>query len=242
MTLLEQIHSPADLKRIPAARLPEVAQEIRSAIIEQVSRSGGHLAPNLGVVELTIALHYVFDFAHDRLLFDVGHQCYPHKLLTGRLGMLGGLRTRAGMAGFPEPNESPYDLFRVGHAGTAISTGVGMARADTLQREAYDPQANPEGRRVVAVVGDASIVNGVAMEGLNNAGTLGRQFLVVLNDNGMSIAKPQGALARYFDRVRLSHLYADFKKQAKQALDRIPGGGLIEEAYHRWGEASFDWR
>ncbi len=241
MTLLEQIHSPADLRRIPAARLPEVAQEIRTAIIEQVSRSGGHLAPNLGVVELTIALHYVFDFAHDRLLLDVGHQCYPHKLLTGRLGMLAGVRTREGMAGFPEPNESPFDLFRVGHAGTAISTGVGMARADSLRRESYDPQTNPNGRRVVAVVGDASIVNGVAMEGLNNAGTLGRQFLVVLNDNGMSIAKPQGALARYFDRVRLSHIYGDFKKQAKHALDKIPGGGLIEEAYHRWSEATKAW-
>ncbi|RMD65602.1 MAG: 1-deoxy-D-xylulose-5-phosphate synthase, partial [Planctomycetota bacterium] len=190
MQLLPTIQSPADLKKLPLEKLPQLAQEIRQAIIEQVSRSGGHLAPNLGVVELTIALHYVFDFSHDRLLFDVGHQCYPHKLLTGRQALLSGLRTSQGMAGFPAPSESPYDLFAVGHAGTAISTAVGMARGDALKGEAFDPQTNPDGRRVVALVGDASIVNGVAMEGLNNAGTLQRQFLVVLNDNGMSIAKP----------------------------------------------------
>src|SRR3954470_5470076 len=122
MTLLPMIQTPADLRKIPLERLPDLAAEMRRAICDQVSRSGGHLAPNLGVVELTIALHYVFDFSHDRLLFDVGHQCYPHKLLTGRLGLLPGLRTRAGMSGFPEPRESPYDLFAVGHAGTGIST------------------------------------------------------------------------------------------------------------------------
>ena len=241
MKLLESIHSPADLKRLPVDQLPALAAQIRDAICEQVSVSGGHLAPNLGVVELTIALHYVFDFAHDRLLFDVGHQCYPHKLLTGRLGKLAGLRTSAGISGFPEPNESPYDLFRVGHAGTAISTAVGMARGDALRGEAFDPQENQAGRRVVSLVGDAAIVNGVAMEGLNNAGTLNRQFLVVLNDNGMSIAKPQGAVARYFDRLRLSPMYAGMKRQAKQVLEHIPGGSLIEEAYHRAGDATKVW-
>lgn len=241
MKLLETIHSPADLRRLSVEQLPALAAEIRRAICEQVSVSGGHLAPNLGVVELTIALHYVFDFAHDRLLFDVGHQCYPHKLLTGRLGLLGGLRTSAGISGFPEPNESPYDLFRVGHAGTAISTAVGMARGDALRGESFDRQSNATGRRVVSLIGDASIVNGVAMEGLNNAGTLGRQFLVVLNDNGMSIAKPQGAVARHFDRLRLSHVYTGMKKQAKQVLEHIPGGTLIEEAYHRAGDAMKVW-
>lgn len=238
MTILPTIHTPADLKALPPERLPELAAEIRDAICRQVSRTGGHLAPNLGVVELTIALHYVFDFGRDRLLFDVGHQCYPHKLLTGRLPLLGKLRTREGMAGFPEPRESPYDLFSVGHAGTGISTAVGMARGDTLSGEAYDPRTNPTGRRVVTLIGDASIVNGVAMEGLNNAGTLPRQFLVVLNDNGMSIAKPQGAVSQYFDRVRLSHLYADFKKGAKEILRQVPGGGLLREAYHKAGEAT----
>ncbi|MEO0483268.1 MAG: 1-deoxy-D-xylulose-5-phosphate synthase [Planctomycetota bacterium] len=238
MGLLETIHSPADLRALPIERLPEVAQEIRDAIVGQVSQSGGHLAPNLGVVELTIAMHYVFDFGHDRLLFDVGHQCYPHKLLTGRQDMLPKLRTREGMAGFPEPRESHFDLFSVGHAGTGISTAVGMARGDDLNQEAFDPKTNPEGRRVVTLIGDASIVNGVAMEGLNNAGTLKRQFLVVLNDNGMSISKPQGAVAQYFDRVRLSHLYGDFKRSARRVLENIPGGSLLEEAYHKAGEAT----
>lgn len=240
-SLLDTIHSPSDLKRLAVDQLPSLASEIRARIIDQVSQTGGHLAPNLGVVELTIALHYVFDFAHDRLLFDVGHQCYPHKLLTGRAGMLSGLRTSAGMAGFPEPRESSYDLFSVGHAGTAISTAVGMARGDTLNKDAFDPTINPEGRRVVSLIGDASIVNGVAMEGLNNAGTLKRQFLVVLNDNGMSISHPQGAMAQYFDRLRINPLYSDFKRSAKRVLNRVPGGKVFEDAYHRFGEATKAW-
>ncbi len=238
MRILPTIHAPSQLRALPVSELEVLAQEIREAICDQVSRSGGHLAPNLGVVELTIALHYVFDFQHDRLLFDVGHQCYPHKLLTGRFPLLGALRTREGMAGFPAPGESPYDLFSVGHAGTGISTAVGMARGDALNGEAYDPATNPEGRRVVTLIGDASIVNGVAMEGLNNAGTLRRQFLVVLNDNGMSISRPQGAVAQYFDRLRMSHIYADFKRGAKGILKRVPGGSLLHEAYHKMGEAT----
>ncbi|MCC6323009.1 MAG: 1-deoxy-D-xylulose-5-phosphate synthase [Phycisphaerales bacterium] len=239
-SLLSTIHSPADLRKLTVEQLPQLAQEIRAAICDQVGKSGGHLAPNLGVVELTIALHYVFDFGPDgdRLLFDVGHQCYPHKLLTGRLPMLDGLRTSSGMSGFPEPSESGHDLFRVGHAGTAISCGVGMARGDSLGGQGYDPESNKTGRRVACVVGDASIVNGVAMEGLNGAGTLKRQFLVVLNDNGMSISKPQGALAQYFDRVRVSHLYSDLKKRGKDLLKDLPGGSLIREAYHVASEAA----
>jgi 1-deoxy-D-xylulose-5-phosphate synthase len=238
MRLLPTITGPADLKKLAPEQLPELAAEVRQAICEAVSKTGGHLAPNLGVVELTIALHYVFDFGSDRLLFDVGHQCYPHKLLTGRLPLLPKLRTREGMAGFPEPRESTYDLFSVGHAGTGISTAVGMARGDQLSGQGYDPRTNPSGRRVVTLIGDASIVNGVAMEGLNNAGTLKRQFLVVLNDNGMSIAHPQGAIAQYFDRVRMSHLYADFKKGAREILRQIPGGSLLHDAYHKAGEAA----
>ncbi|MEY3024749.1 MAG: 1-deoxy-D-xylulose-5-phosphate synthase [Planctomycetota bacterium] len=237
LKLLPGIGSPADLKALSIPQLQELAAEIRYAICDQISRSGGHLAPNLGVVELTIALHYVFDFGSDRLLFDVGHQCYPHKLLTGRLPMLPKLRQRGGMAGFPDPRESAYDLFMVGHAGTGISTAVGMARGDALNGEGCSPE-NPDGRRVVALIGDASIVNGVAMEGLNNAGTLKRQFLVVLNDNGMSIAKPQGAVAAYFDRVRMSQSYGEFKKAAKDLAKRIPGGHLLADAYHRMGEMS----
>lgn len=240
MKLLPGITSPADLKRLPIDQLPTVAAEIRHAIGEQIKKSGGHFAPNLGVVELTIALHYVFDFSHDRLLFDVGHQCYPHKLLTGRLPMLAKLRTREGMAGFPEPRESEYDLFSVGHAGTAISTAVGMARGDMLNGEAFDPTVRPDGRRVVSIIGDASIVNGVAMEGLNNAGTLKRQFLVVLNDNGMSIAKPQGAIAAYFDRVRVNPAYRSMKRAAKDVLRELPGGSILKEMSHRLGEIAKD--
>jgi len=226
--LLRHIQGPADLKKLSVDQLPDLAKEIRTAICDQVAKSGGHLAPNLGVVELTIALHYVFDFGHDRLLFDVGHQCYPHKLLTGRLDLLPKLRTKGGMAGFPEPSESPFDLFSVGHAGTAISTAVGMARGDALNGQVD--------RKSVALIGDSSIVNGVAMEGLNNAGTLNRQFLVVLNDNGMSIAKPQGAMSSYFDRVRVSPTYSDFKKRAHEVLKRIPGGSALEGLYHKAGE------
>ena len=236
MTLLNNLTGPQDLRQLSVEQLGELAQEIREAIIAQVSATGGHLAPNLGVVELTLAMHRVFDFGQDRLLFDVGHQCYPHKLITGRHHLLPKLRTREGMAGFPEPSESAYDLFRVGHAGTGISTAVGMARGDTLNGEGYDPKSNPDGRRVVTIIGDASIVNGVAMEGLNGAGVLNRQFLVVLNDNGMSISKPQGAMAQYFDRVRVSHTYTDFKKGAKELLKHLPGGGMLREAYHRMGE------
>jgi 1-deoxy-D-xylulose-5-phosphate synthase len=236
MKLLESLTGPQDLRELSVDQLQQLAGEIRQAIIEQVSETGGHLAPNLGVVELTLAMHRVFDFGFDRLLFDVGHQCYPHKLITGRYPLLSKLRTRQGMAGFPEPSESRYDLFRVGHAGTGISTAVGMARGDTINGDGYDPVSCPDGRRVATIIGDASIVNGVAMEGLNGAGVLKRQFLVVLNDNGMSISKPQGAMAQYFDRVRVSHTYSDFKKGAKELLRHVPGGGMLREAYHRMGE------
>jgi 1-deoxy-D-xylulose-5-phosphate synthase len=236
MKLLPTINSPADLRKLSIDQLPQVASEIREAIYAQVSKTGGHLAPNLGVVELSIALHYVFDFGFDRLLFDVGHQCYPHKLLTGRLKMLDGLRTSAGMAGFPEPRESSYDLFSVGHAGTGISTAVGMARGDSLNGDGFDPAKAPSGRRVVTIIGDASIVNGVAMEGLNGAGTLKRQFMVILNDNGMSISKPQGAVAHYFDKLRISNTYTGMKEAAKELLASVPGGSAMREAYHVMGE------
>jgi 1-deoxy-D-xylulose-5-phosphate synthase len=226
--MLESISTPADLKRLDVAHLETVAAEIRRAICDQVARTGGHLAPNLGVVELTLALHYVFDFSHDRLLFDVGHQCYPHKLLTGRFAELGRLRQRDGIAGFPEPRESAFDLFFNDTATTEIYTALGMARADSLNGESD--------RRAVALVGDSSIVNGLALEGLNNAGTLSRQLLVVLNDNGMSIGAAQGALASYFDKIRIQPRYADFKQQAHKLLQHVPAGGALEELYHRLAE------
>ena len=216
--LLPTIKTPADLKRLDIDGLERLAVEIRAQILESVSKSGGHLASNLGVVELTIALHYVYDFGPhpegpDRLLFDVGHQCYPHKMLTGRVPGFSKLRKAGGVGGFPMPEESDYDLFAVGHAGTAISTAVGMARAD---------QAADRQNHVAAVVGDASIVNGLAFEGLNNAGTLKRQLLVVLNDNGMSISGPQGAFAEYLERVRVSTTYDEFKKVSKSLVNQMP--------------------
>src|SRR5690606_4572305 len=163
----------------------QLAEEMRNVIVTAVSLNGGHLASNLGVVEITLALHYVFDIGPDpegpdRLLFDVGHQCYPHKLLTGRTKYLTTLRKTESVSGFPSPAESPYDLFYVGHAGTAISTAIGLAKADALLGKQ---------NHVIALVGDSSIVNGVAMEGLNQAAGLKRQLLIVLNDNGMSISK-----------------------------------------------------
>lgn len=223
--LLRTIKGPHDLKQLSVEQLPQLADEIRRCICDQISRTGGHFASNLCVVELTLALHYVFDFSFDRLLWDVGHQCYPHKLITGRLDLFSKLKARGGMAGFPDPKESEYDLYSVGHAGASISCAVGMARGDDAMGQGD--------RRSVALIGDASIVNGLAMEGLNNAGTLNRQCLVVLNDNGMAIAPSQGAMAAYFDRVRVSPTFADIKRRGKEILDRIPGGSYLEEMYHR---------
>lgn len=223
--ILETIHSPADVRRLSLDQLEQLAGEIRQRIIEVVSRNGGHLASNLGVTELTLALHRVFDFAQDRLLWDVGHQCYVHKLITGRNARFDTLRCAGGISGFPSVHESPYDLFDVGHAGTAIATAVGMARGDTaLGRDA----------RVVALVGDASIVNGVAFEGLNAAGLLKRQFLVILNDNSMGIAPTQGAMAHHLARFRLSHLYQEVKTQLADLVGSLPlvGHSLVEGLKH----------
>jgi 1-deoxy-D-xylulose-5-phosphate synthase len=220
MPSLDQIESPADLRNFSFDELTVLAKDLRARIFSSVSDNGGHLASNLGVVELTLALHYVYDFGPfpqgpDRLVWDVGHQCYAHKMLTGRAGQFARLRKKGSVGGFPSPEESPYDLFAVGHAGTAISTAVGMARGDQiLRRDNY----------VVAVVGDASIVNGMSFEGLNNAGTLKRQLLIVLNDNGMSISAPQGALAHYLERVRVSTTYDEFKRISKKIIHELPDG------------------
>lgn len=213
MNLLDTIQHPSDLRRLSADQLKELACEIRQRIIEVVGKNGGHLASNLGVTELTLALHYCFDFEKDRLLLDVGHQCYPHKLITGRNDRFDTLRKAGGISGFPDITESPFDLFNVGHAGTSIATAVGLARAD---------QALGRDTRVVACVGDASIVNGLSFEGLNQAGLLDRQFLVVLNDNNWGIAPTQGAMAQYLSKFRTSSLYEEAKRRAKQMLPRLP--------------------
>lgn len=227
--LLDSLRTPADLRGLSPADLEILAGQMRQRIFEAVSTNGGHLASNLGVVELTLALHYVYDFGPyptgpDWLMFDVGHQCYPHKMLTGRAGQFGTLRKRGSISGFPVPEESPYDLFAVGHAGTAISTAVGMARGS---------QQQGKNNHVVAVVGDASIVNGLAFEGLNNAGTLKRQMLIILNDNGMSISQPQGAFSEYLERVRVSTTYEEFKRFSEKIVHRLPTtvGHAIEHAW-----------
>jgi len=211
--ILDAIQSPADLRDLSMRELQKLAGEIRKRIVEVVCSNGGHLASNLGIVELTLALHRVFDFSEDRLLWDVGHQCYVHKLITGRNTDFDTLRQAGGISGFPAAAESPYDLFDVGHAGTSIATAVGLARGD----DALDRR-----KRVVALIGDASIVNGVALEGLNQAGTLKRQLLVVLNDNSMGIAKTQGALATSLARLRVSSLYGETKTRVKHTLPKVP--------------------
>ena len=213
MGLLDDIGSPADLRELPRSELPQLAEEIRERIIQVVGAGGGHLASNLGVVELTIALHRCFDFSVDRLLWDVGHQCYPHKLLTGRNERFDTLRKSGGVSGFPSIDESEFDLFDVGHAGTAIATAAGLARGD----DACGRQGC-----VVAVVGDASIVNGLAFEGLNQAGTLKRQFLVILNDNEWGIAPTQGALAEQLAKFRTSPIYEELKDRTRKVLAKLP--------------------
>jgi len=220
-SILDRILSPHQLRRLNEDDLAQLAQEIRERVIEVVSRQGGHLASNLGVAELTIALHYVFDFSHDRLLWDVGHQCYAHKLLTGRADRFDSIRQSGGISGFPDPSESPYDLFATGHAGTAISTGAGLAWAD---------RARGDAAKTVAVVGDASIVNGLSMEAVNNIALLDRQFLIVLNDNSMAIDRTKGALARALDHVRLTTTYSDLKHSTESLLQHIPLGEEISEA------------
>jgi 1-deoxy-D-xylulose-5-phosphate synthase len=230
MSLLERIDRPADLRNLSVDELSVLAGEIRQNIVAAVSKNGGHLASNLGVTELTIALHYCYDFGAypagpDRLLFDVGHQCYPHKMLTGRWRQFDTLRKKGSVSGFPTPDESPFDLFAVGHAGTAISTAVGLARGDLQQKRKG---------HVVAVVGDASIVNGLAFEGLNNAGTLKRQLLIILNDNGMSISKPQGAFSQYLERVRVSTTYEEFKRVSERIVHRLPTnlGNVVDQTWN----------
>ncbi len=220
MTLLEQINSPNDIKRMSIDQLNALAKEIRKVIIETVSHTGGHVATNLGIVELTLALHYCFDFKKDRLLWDVGHQCYVHKLITGRYKQFSTLRQKGGLSGFPAPDESPYDLFSVGHAGTAIATALGLAYGDSLTNK---------NTRIVSLVGDASIVNGLSFEALNNAGLLKRQFLIILNDNSMAIDVTQGAFAKYLNKLRFTHTYEDIKRKAYDLLDHLPlGKSMIE--------------
>ncbi len=211
--LLETIASPADLRKLPAAKLTDLAQELRQFLIQSVATRGGHFAAGLGTVELTIALHYVFDTPDDRLVWDVGHQAYPHKVLTGRREKLHTIKQDAGLAPFPTRSESEYDTFGVGHSSTSISAALGMAVA-AAQRG--------EDRKVVAIIGDGALTAGMAFEALNHAGSLPANLLIVLNDNDMSISENVGALSNYLARALSGRMYSHLRESGKKVLRQMP--------------------
>ena len=211
--LLDQIDTPDQLRQLSEAQLPLLARELREFLIQSVSRTGGHLAAGLGTVELTIALHYVYDTPDDRLVWDVGHQSYPHKILTGRRARMATLRQQGGLAGFPKRDESPYDAFGVGHSSTSISAALGMAIAAARGGST---------RKAVAVIGDGAMTAGMAFEALNHAGDLGANLLVILNDNDMSISPNVGALSNYLARVLSGRTYASMREHGKKVLDALP--------------------
>lgn len=214
--MLEKIQKPNDIKKIPADQLPALAEEIREFIIESLSKTGGHLASNLGVVELTIAMHRVFDLPKDKLIWDVGHQSYTHKILTGRKDGFETLRREGGISGFPKRSESDCDVFDTGHSSTSISAGVGYVRARELKKENYS---------VVSIIGDGALTGGMAYEALNNAASLKSNFIIVLNDNEMSITENVGGMSSYLSGLRMASAYTGFKMDVTKALNRIPGIG-----------------
>ena len=213
MTLLQSINDPADLRALPRGQLAAVAAELRAFVLDSVSRTGGHLSSNLGTVELTVALHYVFNTPYDRLVWDVGHQTYPHKILTGRRDRMDSLRQIGGLSGFPQRSESEYDTFGTAHSSTSISAALGMATAARLKGE---------NRHAVAIIGDGAMSAGMAFEALNNAGVADCNLLVILNDNDMSISPPVGALNRYLARLMSGQFYAAAKNVGKDVLKVAP--------------------
>ncbi|MBW2621685.1 MAG: 1-deoxy-D-xylulose-5-phosphate synthase [Deltaproteobacteria bacterium] len=214
--LLDNIETPADVRKLSIRDLPILAQEIRDEIVNTVSKTGGHLAPSLGVVELTIALHYVFDTPHDRIIWDVGHQAYAHKLLTGRRDRFHTLRQKGGISGFPKRSESRFDHFDTGHSSTSISAGLGMSVGLELKED---------DARVIAVIGDGSLTGGIAYEGLNQAGELKKNLIVILNDNEMSISANVGALSSFLSRKLTAKSYVAFKREVQNFLRTVPGIG-----------------
>ncbi|MBI2830567.1 MAG: 1-deoxy-D-xylulose-5-phosphate synthase [Chloroflexi bacterium] len=222
--LLDSVNSPQDLRRLDFQGLQQLASEIRQEILATVSTNGGHLASNLGVVELTIALHRVFDSPQDKLIWDVGHQSYVHKLLTGRRNDFASLRQSGGLSGFTCRSESPHDPFGAGHASTSISAGLGMAVARDLSGEDY---------HVVAIIGDGAITGGMAFEAINHAGHLGSRLIVILNDNGMSISPTVGALAKLFSRVRFDPRYHRAKERSRRILESLPLGDKLWQLSQR---------
>ena len=222
--ILENIHSPADVKALRKDQLPQLCQELRSFLIESVSQTGGHLAANLGAVELTVAIHRVFDTASDRLVFDVGHQCYVHKALTGRQELFATLRQFGGLSGFPKPYESGHDAFIAGHASNSVSVALGMARARTLQKKDYS---------VLALIGDGALTGGLAYEGLNDAGASHEPLIVILNDNGMSINPNVGAMPGHLARLRSKPAYYHFKKWYRGLFGKHPEQNCIYRFNHK---------
>ncbi|MDD5449641.1 MAG: 1-deoxy-D-xylulose-5-phosphate synthase [Candidatus Omnitrophica bacterium] len=214
--LLNQINSPSDLKKLPVEKLPELAGELRAEIINVICKSGGHLASSLGAVELTIALHYLLNTPEDIIVWDVGHQAYAHKLLTGRRERFGAIRQMGGLSGFPNKNESPYDPFTVGHSSTSISTALGVLAAFNLKKK---------DNKVVAVIGDAALAGGMAFEALNHAGHLGKNLLVILNDNEISISPTIGALSKYLNKILTNPIYNRIRKDAEVLIKRMPKFG-----------------
>lgn len=210
---LESIKCPLDFKNLSIAELKVLAKEIRETILQNVSAHGGHLASNLGVVELSIALHYVFDSPADKIVWDVGHQCYPHKLLTGRYKRFSTLRQYGGISGFPKRNESEHDAFGTGHSSTSISAALGIIEGRDKKKENF---------KVIAVIGDGAMSAGLAFEGLNNAGHLKKDIIVILNDNEMSISKNVGALSAYLNRILTGEFYQKFRRETKSFLEGIP--------------------
>ena len=211
--LLDTISTPADLRRLPESQLETLADELRQALLESVSQSGGHFAAGLGTIELTVALHYLYNTPEDRLVWDVGHQAYPHKILTGRRDRLGSIRQWGGLAPFPKRDESEYDTFGVGHSSTSISAALGMAIA---------AKQDNSGRKSVAIIGDGGLTAGMAFEALNHAGDLKADMLVILNDNNMSISPNVGALSSRFAQILSGQLYASVKEQGKRVLSLMP--------------------
>ena len=218
--MLESIHNPSDVKRLNTQQTRQLCDELRAFLVRSVAKTGGHLASNLGVVELTVAIHRVFDTSRDRLVFDVGHQCYVHKILTGRREQMDTLRQFGGLSGFPKPYESGHDAFMAGHASNSVSVALGMARARTMQHQDYD---------VIALIGDGALTGGLSFEGLNNAGASGEPMIVILNDNGMSIAPNVGALSHHLSRLRTKPGYYEFKKRYRQLLGT---GAVGQRLYH----------
>jgi len=212
-TLLQNISSPSDIKKMPVRELNQLAHEIRGQIVSVVSSNGGHLASNLGVVELTIALHYVFDSPDDKIVWDVGHQCYAHKLLTGRLSSFHLLRKQNGLAGFPKRSESPHDAFNTGHASTSISAALGLLAAEHIQGGK---------NRAIAVIGDGALTGGLAYEALSHAGSLGLPLIVILNDNKMSISRNVGGLSKYLSRLSMKEKYQTFRRHFDAMAKKIP--------------------